>query len=88
MEQVYLSQLLKDITVPQNDCIVSGVVVDSRKVEHNSVFLAIKGERVNGEDYAAKAVEAGACFVLTENYIADVPAEKQCTVENILNASI
>ena len=88
MEQVYLSQLLKNITVPKDDCIVSSVVVDSRKVEKNSIFLAIKGERVNGEDYAAKAVEAGACFVLTENYIADVPADKQCTVKNILNASI
>lgn len=88
MEQVYLSQLLKNITVPQQDTIVSSVVVDSRKVEKDSIFLAIKGERVNGEDYAAKAVENGACFVLTENYIADVPAEKQHTVENILNASI
>ena len=88
MEQVYLSQLLKNITQPENDCVVSSVVVDSRKVEKNSVFLAIKGEKVNGEDYAAKAVKAGACFVLTENYIADVPKNMQHTVENILDASI
>ena len=59
MEKVYLSQLLKNITVPQNDTVVSSVVVDSRKVEKDSIFLAIKGERVNGEDYAAKAVESG-----------------------------
>ena len=39
MEQVYLSQLLKNITVPKDDCIVSSVVVDSRKVEKNSIFL-------------------------------------------------
>lgn len=88
MEQVYLSQLLKNITKPENDCIVSSVAVDSRKVEKNSIFLAIKGERVNGEDYAAKAVEAGACFVLAENHIADVPDNMQCKMENILNASI
>ena len=88
MEKVYLSQLLKSITTPKNDCIVSSVEVDSRKIQKNSVFLAIKGERVNGENYAKSAIEKGACFVITENYIEDVPTEMQCTVENILDASI
>ena len=66
LEKIYLSQLLKDIAIPMEDCVVSSVVVDSRKVEKDSVFLAIRGERVNGEDYAAKAIEMGACYVLTE----------------------
>ena len=55
MEKVYLSQLLKDVAIPMEDVVVSSVVVDSRQVQENSVFLAIRGERVNGEDYAAKA---------------------------------
>ena len=54
LEKIYLSQILKDIAIPMEDSVVSSVVVDSRKVEENSVFLAIRGERVNGEDYAAK----------------------------------
>ena len=33
LEKIYLSQLLKDITVPMEDVVVSSVVVDSRKVE-------------------------------------------------------
>ena len=88
MEKVYLSQLLKDVAIPMEDLVVSSVVVDSRKVEKDSVFLAIRGERVNGEDYAAKAIESGACYVLTENMIEDVPAHKQAIVPNILDASI
>lgn len=88
MEKVYLSQLLKDVAIPMEDVVVSSVVVDSRKVEKDSVFLAIRGERVNGEDYAAKAIESGACYVLTENMIDDVPAHKQAIVPNILDASI
>ncbi|MBQ5783028.1 MAG: UDP-N-acetylmuramoyl-tripeptide--D-alanyl-D-alanine ligase [Oscillospiraceae bacterium] len=88
MEKVYLSQLLKGMATPQEDCIVSSVVVDSRKVEKDSVFLAIRGERVNGEDYGAMAIEKGACFVLTENFIENVPQEKQAVVKNILDASI
>ena len=88
MEKVYLSQLLKGVAIPIEDCLVSSVVVDSRKVEKDSVFLAIRGERVNGEDYAAKAIEAGACYVLTEHIIEDIPPHKQAIVPNILDASI
>ena len=88
MEKVYLSQLLKDVAIPMEDVVVSSVVVDSREVKKDSVFLAICGERVNGEDYAAKAIENGACYVLTEHMIDDVPAHKQAIVPNILDASI
>ena len=88
MEKVYLSQLLDNIAPVKNDCVVSSVEVDSRKVQKNSIFLAIKGERVNGEDYAAGAVAAGACFVLAENHIDNIPDEMQATVPDILNASI
>ena len=88
MEKVYLSQLLKDVAIPMEDIVVSSVVVDSRKVEKDSVFLAIRGERVNGEDYAAMAIEKGACYVLTENMIDNIPAHKQAIVPDILDASI
>lgn len=88
LEKIFLSEILKGIAETTEDCVVSSVVVDSRKVEKNSIFLAIKGEKVNGEDYAAKAIEKGACFVLSENYIPDVPASKQAVVSNILDASI
>ncbi|GAA5052844.1 UDP-N-acetylmuramoyl-tripeptide--D-alanyl-D-alanine ligase [Thermocatellispora tengchongensis] len=40
------------------------VVIDSRAVEPGSLFVAIKGARVDGHDFAAAAVEAGATAVL------------------------
>jgi UDP-N-acetylmuramoyl-tripeptide--D-alanyl-D-alanine ligase len=47
--------------------LVSGpVVVDSRAVVPGALFVAIKGERVDGHDYAAAAVEAGAVAVLAD----------------------
>lgn len=88
MEKVFLSQLLKGICTPCQDCVVSSVEVDSRNIKENSIFLAIKGERVNGQDYAKAALEKGACFVLTEDYIEDIEQSKQCVVENILDTSI
>ena len=39
---------------------VAGVTTDSRAVTPGCLFVAIKGERVDGNDFAAKAVEAGA----------------------------
>lgn len=40
------------------------VVVDSRQVGHGALFVAVPGERVDGHDFAAAAVAAGATAVL------------------------
>ncbi|SDG81844.1 UDP-N-acetylmuramoyl-tripeptide--D-alanyl-D-alanine ligase [Sinosporangium album] len=40
------------------------VVIDSREVVPGSLFVAIRGERSDGHDFAAQAVEAGAVAVL------------------------
>ena len=88
MDAILLSQLVKGFAEPKNDCYINLVTSDSRQVEENSVFLAIKGERVNGENYAKGAVEKGARFVITENYINDIPEEMQVVVPNVLDASI
>ncbi|WP_125775302.1 UDP-N-acetylmuramoyl-tripeptide--D-alanyl-D-alanine ligase [Antribacter gilvus] len=48
------------------------VVVDSRLVEPGSLFVALPGEHVDGHDYAAGAVEAGAALVLAAREL-DVP---------------
>lgn len=45
--------------------VVSGAVVtDSRDVERGGLFVALPGEHVDGHDYAATAVAAGAALVL------------------------
>ena len=88
MEPILLSRLLQGIAVPVRDCTVTNITTDSRAATENSVFLAIRGERVNGENYAVSAVEKGACFVLTENHIDNIPDEIQAVVPNVLDASI
>ncbi len=42
----------------------SDVTTDTRKIEKDSLFLALKGERFNGEDFALDAVKKGAAGVL------------------------
>ncbi|MER6947856.1 UDP-N-acetylmuramoyl-tripeptide--D-alanyl-D-alanine ligase [Nonomuraea sp. NPDC000554] len=49
------------------------VVIDSRQVEPGSLFVAFRGGRVDGHDYAAQAIRAGAVAVLATRPV-DAPA--------------
>jgi len=44
----------------------SGVVLDSRAVRPGDLFVALKGERVDGHDYVAQALAKGAAAALVE----------------------
>ncbi|MET7301148.1 UDP-N-acetylmuramoyl-tripeptide--D-alanyl-D-alanine ligase [Embleya sp. NPDC005575] len=50
-----------------NARITAEVVVDSRKVGPGSLFAAVRGEHVDGHDYARAAIEAGAVAVLADH---------------------
>lgn len=52
---------------------VSGVAFDSRKVETDFLFVAVKGLTVDGHDYIGTAIEKGAKVIVCEN----LPAELQ-----------
>ncbi|KFJ08033.1 UDP-N-acetylmuramoyl-tripeptide--D-alanyl-D- alanine ligase [Bifidobacterium tsurumiense] len=54
------------------DAIITSAVTDSRQIRSGSVFVAIKGERVDGHDFVAGAGEAGAVAALVEHLIPDV----------------
>ncbi|HEX5541613.1 MAG TPA: UDP-N-acetylmuramoyl-tripeptide--D-alanyl-D-alanine ligase [Micromonospora sp.] len=54
--------------------VVAGPVeFDSRKVRPGGLFVAFVGETVDGHDYAAAAVDAGAAVVLGTREVAGVP---------------
>ncbi|GAA1120745.1 UDP-N-acetylmuramoyl-tripeptide--D-alanyl-D-alanine ligase [Nocardiopsis composta] len=55
------------------DVVAGPVVVDSRGAGPGSLFVALRGERVDGHDFAAAAVEAGAAAVLGSRPV-DAPA--------------
>ncbi|WP_026759979.1 UDP-N-acetylmuramoyl-tripeptide--D-alanyl-D-alanine ligase [Selenomonas ruminantium] len=42
----------------------SAIVTDTRKISKGVLFVALKGERFNGEDFAAEALEKGAAGVV------------------------
>ncbi len=52
---------------------VSSIFSDTRNIISGGVFVAIKGERFDGHEYAEYAVEMGAVCVISERTIPNVP---------------
>lgn len=59
-----LSALLDESGLVGTDPVVTGLAIDHRKVAPGTVFGAFSGEKFNGEDFIAAAVEAGAIAIV------------------------
>lgn len=56
---------IKDIHRLFLEC--KSVSIDTRKIENNSMFVAIKGERFDANTFASEALEKGASYVIIDN---------------------
>src|SRR3954454_16085930 len=45
---------------------VAGLAYDSRKVGVGTLFFCVRGEKVDGHEFAARAIEAGAAALVVE----------------------
>lgn len=52
---------------------ISSVVIDSRRVRAGSLFVALRGERVDGHDYLRQAAESGASAALVNRQCKELP---------------
>lgn len=57
------------------------IVTDSRKVAPGCLFVALKGERFNGNQFAAKAIEEGAAYAIVDE---PVDSENVILVDDVL----
>jgi len=64
LNQALQNQLLNNFD--NNDLLVETVVIDSRKVTKNSLFIALKGENTDGHNYLNQAFELGASYALVD----------------------
>ena len=58
---------------------VKGVVLDSRQVEAGYLFLATKGERVDGHSFIPQVLQKGAAGVVCEK-LPEIRGEKDCFI--------
>ncbi len=57
-----------------NDVVIETLSSDSRKIGSSTLFVALKGERFDGHDFAATAIENGAAALMVERELAfDIP---------------
>jgi len=74
-----LSELLKYVQpikiVGNAEVEITGVDIDSRKVENGHLFVAIKGTQTDGHRFIPKALELGAAAVLCEDLPEDLSEE-------------
>ncbi|MCE9536948.1 MAG: UDP-N-acetylmuramoyl-L-alanyl-D-glutamate--2,6-diaminopimelate ligase, partial [Nitrospirae bacterium] len=63
--QVEIQEQRGDVNRP-----VHGIADDSRAVTGGSLFVAVKGERVDGHDFIEQAIKAGAGAVIAQSAVA------------------
>ncbi len=82
-----LIELLKYVTpqtiIGNQEIDITGVNIDSRKIEKSHLFVAIKGTQTDGHRFIPKALELGAVAVLCE----DLPEDLQPGVTYVQVAS-
>ena len=65
-----LYELVKDIKIKCTNvdlsCEVNGISSDSRAISKGDVFVAIRGEKRNGNNYIEEAIEKGAYAVISQ----------------------
>jgi UDP-N-acetylmuramoyl-L-alanyl-D-glutamate--2,6-diaminopimelate ligase len=62
------------------DRVISAIEFDSRKVEKNSLFVAVKGYKSDGHDFISSAVVSGATAIICE-VLPEKPARNICWIK-------
>lgn len=74
METISLKALAQALgTTSPVDAQITCVSTDTRNLPQGCLFLALRGAKFDGHDFAAQAIEAGAVAVVTDTQIGELP---------------
>ena len=59
-----LKNLIKNYPINFKKLKIKGLAIDSRDVKKGFIFFAIKGNKLNGENYINKAIQNGAILII------------------------
>ena len=77
-----LTKIPAVLTIGPTDREITSICYDSRRVQKNSLFVAMRGEKVNGNDFIDAAIEKGAVAVVTE----EEQSQRKATLVVVPNA--
>src|SRR5690606_11691219 len=85
--RMILSELLHTVqiieTIGSTGLEISAVEFDSRKIQTNSLFVALSGTQVDGHDFISKSISSGAIAIVCEKKPTELnPAITYVVVEN------
>ena len=80
-----LSKIPTVLTIGPADREISGICYDSRRVQKNAIFVAMSGEKEDGNKFIEEAIDRGAVAVVTEQEQAQMRATL-VVVKNARNA--
>lgn len=66
--------------------VASGVSIDTRTLQKGDLFIAIRGESMDGHQFAADAIAKGAVAVVVDQAVKGVPTEKMLLVADTFKA--
>ena len=65
IEQNHFLAVLKTFFNQSLDRSISGISIDSRNIKKNDLFIAIRGENFDGNDFIDQALHSGASYTLS-----------------------
>jgi UDP-N-acetylmuramoyl-tripeptide--D-alanyl-D-alanine ligase len=66
-----------------NDALITGLCIDSRRVQPGDLFVALRGQQQDGHAFVRQALDRGASLALVDTWVEDVPREKQVRVADV-----
>ena len=72
MDKINLSKIFEGF---DENLIVTGITTDSRKISEGVLFIALKGENFNGEDFVEDAITKGATAAIVSKNFSKVTAK-------------
>lgn len=70
MERITFEEIVKavagEVVIDRQPMVFSGVSTDTRKIKDGNIFIALKGEIFNGNDYIPEASEKGAALCIVD----------------------
>lgn len=64
----------------------SGVSTDTRTIQQNHMYFALKGDNFNGNNFAKQAIEAGATYAVIDDANAALDQERYILVDDVLKS--
>ena len=74
-----LAEIVESVSLPE-ETEISGVSTNSREINPGDAFLALKGEKFDGHDFAFDAYQNGAALLIVSRKIENVPEDRQVLV--------